>query len=192
MKSVAELLYFLALRNAFASYLQLDNKDASTLERAEADKTFAAVNCLTKTRVEYENDDKKSSAVDAQYAMIYIAGRNLTREQLLQRVASAERLLADNGAIVFDHANPRDEELNNASRAQWQVVARLRCQRRSFVCVVADVAHGCAVYRPHLKSLPFAAQHITLYDQTEYLQTNRASLLNIVTWEQFQLLIRLF
>lgn len=185
MKNIAEVFYFLALRNGFHEYLQIDNKDTTVMEKVEAEKIFQNVNCLHKTKVEFE-----ATVTDAEklFDMIFIVGKNFTREALTERIRFAESRLKKGGAIVFDYGNPTMQSSGEA----WQCVARIRCNPEQFICVIADAGHGCAVYRPHMPSLPFAKQYISQYDNFEYLLANRAALLNIVTWAQFELLIKFF
>jgi len=212
MKSIAEVSYFLAFRNAFASYLQLDNSKLPALEQAEQTKIFNDTNCLNKTRADFAatitttlNSQSVAGSQEAvatieeakAYDIIYIAGKNYTGTQLQQRIEYAEKHLTTRGAILFDYANPSSKDKDGASGSgsvgdAWQIVARLRCKPGAFICVLSDVAHGCAVYRPNQPSLLLATQHIKQYDEFDYLIANRALLLNLMTMEQFLLLIRFF
>lgn len=186
MSNVAKVFYFLALRNGFSSFLQIDNKDATVLEQVELDNTFEQINCVNKKRIVF--DESAATENSSLHQMIFVTGKNMKQQQLQQRIEFAEQRLAKNGVLIFDYANPTAKVQGEA----WQCVARLRCRENAFICVIADVAHGCAVYRPHQSSLTFAKQHIPQYDALEYVKTNRAALLNIVTWEQFDLLSRFF
>ena len=204
MKTAANIFYFFAYRNAFQSYLQMDS-DAdmnSSTNEIESNEVFENVNCIHKHRIKFEQQQQQQQqqAADTQsgacgpYDMIYIAGKGFALKELLRRVEFAKQRLTKRGVIVFDYANP--PPLDKAKQAEfgcaWQVLSRLRCDSTAFACVVDGVGHGCAVYRPNCRSIAFASQHLSQYDKLEYLQENRALLLNLISWETFLTLIRFF
>ncbi len=181
MKTIAEVAYHLAFQNAFQEYLQIDDVSQSPKDQIEDDKTFEFVNCVNKTRTPslYVPEGKK-------YDIIYIAGRGMSRDKMHEKIAFAESILSERGAIIFNYANmtkPEDGE-------SWQEVARIRCQKNSFICVIPQVAQCCAVYLPGVRGHIYASEHLPQYDKFEYLQSNRALLLNIISDTDFETLIR--
>ena len=139
---------------------------------------------MKKIQIPFEKVD--SLPKEDKYDLIYITGRGTTREKIHQRIEFAETRLKEGGAILFNYANsnrPEDGE-------SWQEVARLRCKRNCFICVIPQVANCCAVYRPGQRSHVYAAQHLPQFDKFEYLQSNRATLLNIISDTDFETLIR--
>lgn len=184
MKTIAEVAYHLAFQNSFQRYLQINDVTQLPVDQIEDDKTFEYTNCIQKTQIDFEKATTLPS--EQKFDIIYIAGRGTTREKIHQRIEFAESRLAEGGAIMFNFANatkPEDGE-------SWQEVARLRCKKNSFICVIPQVAQCCAVYRPGLRSHVYAAEHLPRFDKFEYLQSNRALLLNIISDTDFETLIR--
>lgn len=177
MKTIAEVAYHLAFHNAFQSFLQIQDP----LE--EDDVTFEFVNCIQKEKCNFEN----VATLNKKYDIIHIVTtKNTKRTKLHNQIDIAEKKLNKGGAILFNYANanqPDDAEC-------WQEVARLRCKENSFICVIPQVAQCCAVYRPGQRSHLYAAQHLSQYDEFEYLQSNRALLLNIISNIDFLVLTR--
>lgn len=177
MKTIAQVAYHLAFHNAFKSFLQIvDNGE-------EDESTFEQVNCIEKEKCSFEKVAESSK----KYDIIQIVTTNNTkRTKINEKIQVALQKLNENGAILFDFAN-----VNKADDAEcWQEVARLRCKDNSFICVIPQVAHGCAVFRPGQRSHLYATQHLPQYDKFEYLQSNRTQLLNIISDDEFLTLLR--
>ena len=182
MKTIAEVAFHLSFQNAFQSYLQIIDTSQPPNDQIEDDKTFEFVNCIEKEKVAFEN----AASLTKKYDIIYIAGKGTTCAKIHERVAFAETKLKEGGAILFNYANSNKPEDGES----WQEVARLRCKKNSFICVIPQVAQCCAVYRPGQRSHIYAAEHLPQYDKFEYLQSNRALLLNIISDTDFETLIR--
>lgn len=177
MKTIAQVAYHLAFHNAFNSFLQI-------VDHGEEDEsTFDQVNCINKEKCLVE----KVAELSTKYDIIQIVTTNNTKRlKLDEKIQLALQKLNNYGVILFDFAN-----VNKAEDAEcWQEVARLRCKDDSFICVIPQVAHGCAVFRPGLKSHLYATNHLPQYDKFEYLQSNRIQLLNIMSDEEFLTLVR--
>lgn len=191
MKNAANLFYFLAYRNAFQSYLQLDAGLDDFSKKKEHDEVYDNVNCIRKQRINF--DDKTATLEKtAVFDMIFIAGQGFALDDLQQRLDYARRHLSARGVIVFDYANPDHEQQIAQFGCAWQLVSRLRCDPSCFTCVVENVGHGCAVYRPNCRSIAYATVHLSQYDNVEYLAANRELLLNLIPWSTFLTLIRFF
>lgn len=190
MKTAANVLYFLAYRNAYKSFLQLEEAD-----EPQPSSLYNSVNALRKDRIVFEERDNTNDIDDKNlpvYDMILIAGSGYQLNQLEKRINFARQHLSANGVILFDFANPQTRQDDKRCGSAWQLVARLRCAKSGFVCVLADVGQGCAVYRPALSSIAFAAKHLTQFDDFDYLVANRNLLLNLMTTDTFLTLLRYF